>query len=103
MQPLHEGLEWRDFPWPYIGGDTGIFGLNENLFADENEAENPGAVIIEGDETSGAYFDNLPTPQTDIVPEAGYTQEAPAPYYVDETPDYSGDMGNDGSAAIIFG
>ena len=27
MQPLHEGLEWRDFPWPYIGGDTGIFGV----------------------------------------------------------------------------
>jgi len=27
MQPLHEGLEWRDFAWPYIGGDTGIFGV----------------------------------------------------------------------------
>ena len=103
MAPIHDGLAWQDFTYPYMEGDTGIFGLNENLFADENEAENPGAVIIEGDETSGAYFDNLPTPQTDIVPEAGYTQEAPAPYYVDETPDYSGDMGNDGSAAIIFG
>ncbi|MCQ2558267.1 MAG: PBP1A family penicillin-binding protein [Oscillospiraceae bacterium] len=27
MQPVHEGLEWQDFSWPSIGGDTGIFGV----------------------------------------------------------------------------
>ena len=26
MQPIHENLPWRDFPWPYLGGDNGMFG-----------------------------------------------------------------------------
>ncbi len=26
MQPIHEGLPWQDFTWPYIGGDNGMFG-----------------------------------------------------------------------------
>ncbi len=28
MAPIHEGLEYRDFPWPYIGEDTDIFGVS---------------------------------------------------------------------------
>ncbi len=31
MHPLHEGLEWRNFTPPYLGGNTGIFGLDEDL------------------------------------------------------------------------
>ena len=42
MRPVHEGLAWKDFPWPYIGGDTGIFG---QLAIEEEPAEE---FIIEG-------------------------------------------------------
>ena len=27
MQPLHDGLEYKAFTYPYIGGNTGIFGI----------------------------------------------------------------------------
>ena len=43
MRPIHEGLEYKSFPWPYIGGDTGIFGVEE-------EEEEEDEIIIEGDD-----------------------------------------------------
>ena len=43
MKPLHEGLEWRNFTPPYLGPNTGIFGLDDedgdyesDLIIDEN-------------------------------------------------------------------
>ena len=27
MQPLHDGLEYRAFTYPYIGENTGVFGI----------------------------------------------------------------------------
>ena len=46
MRPLHEGLEYKDFTWPYyIGGDTGIFGVKEE------EDEEKDAEIETPDET----------------------------------------------------
>ena len=45
MRPIHEGLEYKSFPWPYIGGDTGIFGVEE-----EEEEEEEDETIIEGDD-----------------------------------------------------
>lgn len=44
MRPIHEGLEYKSFPWPYIGGDTGIFGVEEEEEEEEDET------IIEGDD-----------------------------------------------------
>ena len=38
MRPIHEGLEYRNFQWPYLGGDTGVFGnLREELERQEEE------------------------------------------------------------------
>ena len=36
MQPIHEGLPWQDFTWPYIGGDNRMFG---NLEEKKEEQE----------------------------------------------------------------
>lgn len=48
MRPLHEGLEYRDFTWPYyIGSDTGIFGVDE----DKDKDENKDAEIDTGDDS----------------------------------------------------
>ena len=49
MRPLHEGLEYKDFTWPYyIGGDTGIFGVKEEEDKDA-EIENPDDSTEPGD------------------------------------------------------
>ena len=29
MQPLHDGLEYKSFTYPYIGENTGIFGVQD--------------------------------------------------------------------------
>ncbi len=43
MRPLHEGLEYRDFTWPYyIGGDTGIFGVNKEDEEEEDTSTDTG-------------------------------------------------------------
>ena len=40
MLPIHDGLPWRDFAWPYIGGDNGMFGdLREKLKKQQEEEE----------------------------------------------------------------
>lgn len=45
MKPLHSGLEWRNFTPPYLGPNTGIFGLDD---ADEHEGYE-GSIIIDED------------------------------------------------------
>jgi membrane peptidoglycan carboxypeptidase len=44
MLPIHDGLPWRDFAWPYIGGDNMMFGdlrdkLKEQEAKKKKEAE----------------------------------------------------------------
>ncbi|MBR3293849.1 MAG: transglycosylase domain-containing protein [Oscillospiraceae bacterium] len=40
MRPAHEGLPWRDFAWPYLGGDSMFFGdLREDLRKQKEEEE----------------------------------------------------------------
>ena len=46
MTPIHEGLDWREFPTPYIGPNTGIFGLDD----DEEDSEYGGAGVIIDDD-----------------------------------------------------
>ena len=74
MRPIHEGLEWKTFPWPYIGGDTYIFGdLTEEL--DEQENGDPDIVIDDG---SGNVV--VPdTPGTPSVPDEPDTPLEPDP------------------------
>lgn len=47
MQPIHEGLDWRNFTYPSIGGNTGIFGLDED--DEENEDYEGEGIIIDDD------------------------------------------------------
>ena len=32
MQPLHDGLEYKAFTYPYIGENTGIFGIQDTVY-----------------------------------------------------------------------
>ena len=64
MRPVHEGLAWKDFPWPYIGGDTGIFG---DLAPEPEEQEE---LIV--DDPGGGYVTDTPVvPDTPIADDPG--------------------------------
>ena len=54
MAPIHEGLEYKDFPWPYIGENTGIFGLED---ADDDKYAG-GDVYIDDDSTGNGNSGN---------------------------------------------
>ena len=45
MQPLHDGLPWKEFTFPYLGENTGVFGL-ETAGNDDGS----GAIVIDGTE-----------------------------------------------------
>lgn len=40
MQPLHDGLEYRAFTYPYIGQNTGVFGIQSNTGGGNTNAGN---------------------------------------------------------------
>ena len=50
MSKVHEGFAWKDFTWPYLGDNTGVFGLDE-------EDEEPGEPIIIDDDDGGIVLD----------------------------------------------
>ena len=37
MLPIHEGKEWKDFTWPYIGGDNMMFGDLRDKLKEQEE------------------------------------------------------------------
>lgn len=80
MQPIHEGLDWRNFPTPYIGGNTGIFGLDDGDADADYEGE---GVIIDDD-------GNIISGNTPSGDDPG-----------NDEPDYSGGIigGDDGSGS----
>lgn len=45
MQPIHEGLDWRNFTYPSLGGNTGIFGLDDGDEDEEGIYEGEGIII----------------------------------------------------------
>ncbi len=55
MRPIHEGLDWVSFPYPYIGDNTGIFDIYEDT-PDTGEYGNPANIGgIEGNNGNGGY------------------------------------------------
>ena len=50
MSRVLEGYAWKDFTYPYLGENTGVFGLNQ-------EDEDPGDAIIIDDDDGGIYVD----------------------------------------------
>ncbi|MBR5094886.1 MAG: transglycosylase domain-containing protein, partial [Oscillospiraceae bacterium] len=44
MGRVLEGYAWKDFTWPYLGDNTGVFGL------DENDTDPGDAIVVEDDD-----------------------------------------------------
>ena len=56
MRPVHEGLPYRSFTYPYLGPNTGVFGITDadlvlptnpssSVFSDYNTVQFPGLTI----------------------------------------------------------
>jgi hypothetical protein len=50
MGSVLEGYAWKDFTWPYLGENTGVFGLDQ-------KEENPGDTIIIDDDDGNITVD----------------------------------------------
>ena len=128
MSKVHSGLDWKEFNYPYLGPDTGVFRVVQvettpNVIVDGGY---DSGVLIDGgygydngynynggysadnggtyDNGSGGviFGDNGGYSAPDFaVPEQNYT--APDPYYNGNNYNYNNSDPNDGSAAIIFG
>ena len=113
MAPVHEGLEWRDFTYPYLAPDTGIFNVNENEYYTDNSGggttvvidDNGNSVTIDngGNAGNGITINNAgggDTGGATIDQGGGTTVTVPEPGGNDYG--IGGDTG-DGNAAIVFG
>lgn len=101
MTPIHEGLDWREFPRPYVGGNTGIFGLDDSdLDADYSGEgviiDDDGNIISGGGTSSGDEPDDGDNFGGIVGGGDGQGDSQPSPDDFDPN-DYLGD-GN-----IIFG
>ena len=88
MQPIHEGLEYRSFPHPYIGAPTGIFGKLEEEEEEEPEvSETP--TVSESPEVSPTPS-ATPTPEPPVtasmLPSVSWTPTPPPTAPPSETP-----------------
>ena len=109
MSPIHASLPWKEFTYPYIGPNTGIFGLYDgdinpdqgDLVVDEGDSfavPNEEQIYAEPD-TGGTY----------VEPNNGgsYVEPDPGGSYAEPDnganlqPDDGGQ--DDGSATLIFG
>lgn len=105
MQPIHEGLDWRNFPQPSIGGNTGIFGLGDDDDNDLDEYEgnitidNDGNIIINNGTGNGDGNVNI-----DNGYDPGYEGNGIGNIIDNGSGSDDGDDGGgSGNATIIFG
>ena len=80
MGPVHEGLEYKSFPWPSIGADTKIFGDLTQALEDQN---NPTPSPSESPEPSPSEspIDSEPpvSPSEPVTPTEPDESEPPEP------------------------
>ena len=51
MSRVLDGYAWKDFTWPYLGDNTGVFGL------DENDSDPGDAIVVEDDDGGWTLVD----------------------------------------------
>ena len=112
MAPIHDGLEWREFTYPYLGPDTGIFSQNAleptpnlliepgtgytDYYYDGNgvtAGQNPGYDVTFGDPNTYAGNNGY-----GVDFGGNYTD-----YGANNGTDYGNNYGNNGGATIVFG
>ena len=85
MGPIHENLEWKDFPTPTIGGNTGIFGDMETASPSPSESESPSPSPSESPSPSPSEIVTTP-PVTDPPTEPPIYTDPPTEPPITDTP-----------------
>ena len=85
MKPIHDPLEYRSFTYPYLGENTGIFGISTTV--------EPGPA------------DSIFMPEGDLFNGGGYTGGAVTQpdIFISGNMDGYGNGGNDSGTMVIFG
>ena len=105
MAPVHEGLAWKDFTYPYLAPDTGIFNVNENQYYTVGEGGGTTVVIDENGNTMTINNGGGNTGGVTINNVGGNTGGNTGGVTIDNGGgnEYSIGGDNGGNAAIIFG
>ena len=60
MTPVHDGLPWEAFTYPYLGENTGIFGYDDSTLTDDDYLDNTDSEDNYGDGTSSSRDNYIP-------------------------------------------
>ena len=58
MTPVHDGLPWEAFSYPYLGENTGIFGYDDSTLTDDDYLDNTDSEDNYGDSGTNSSRDN---------------------------------------------
>ena len=80
MQPIHEGLEYKSFPAPVIGGPTNIFGdLEETPSPSPEETESPSPSASPSSDPDTPTDITTPSPSESTTPTPSQEVTTPTP------------------------
>jgi penicillin-binding protein 1A len=100
MRPIHEGLSYRSFPYPYLGPNTGVFGITDADLASPTNPNmnsvftNPGNTQFPGMFITGDY-----QPEIYVAPD---TQSTGGGFFTDNG-SFPGGFAPGGNNIVIFG
>ena len=60
MTPVHDGLPWEAFTYPYLGENTGIFGYDDSTLTDDDYLDSTDSEDNYGDGTSSSRDNYIP-------------------------------------------
>ena len=58
MTPVHDGLPWEAFTYPYLGENTGIFGYDDSTLTDDDYLDNTDSEDNYGGSGTSSSSDN---------------------------------------------
>ena len=90
MRPIHEGLEYRSFTYPYLGGNTGIFGITDtDLGTSVGDVQifEPELIITDANGNTSIYTDSQPASNSGTSGGAGI---------------FAGESGQSGNGSIVI-
>jgi len=57
MAPIHDGLPWQSFTWPYLGENTGLFGIEEDDYLSDEYLDEDFLTENDFDSNGGDSYD----------------------------------------------
>lgn len=99
MKPVHDSLEYRSFTYPYLGENTGIFGITGNYGTGTEQTQDGTIFLPEGDVYGNSIYNGGTVTQPGIFVDGGTDYGTGNSYGTGNG--YGG--GNDSGTIVIFG